>query len=485
MSQQIDDPKAFLDELSRREFSVFVRRVWPLISGGEPLLWNWHLDAICYQLERVRTGECRRLIISLPPRSAKSKIVSCCWLAWMLGRSPARNFVGVSYNNELSGKFARDCLAVMETALYRELFPRTRISPRRSATYDFETTAGGGRLATSVSGTLTGRGGDIVVLDDVIKPEDAASETVRARVNEWFRSTLPSRLDNKVSGAFLLVMQRLHEDDPVGVLLEQGGWDYLCLPAIATEDEDIQLGGGRVHHRKLGDVLHPEREPAATLKHLEREMGSTAFSAQYQQAPRPAAGNMVRAAWLCTYVELPEARGGIIVQSWDTASKENPHNSFSACVTALLKDKKLYLIDVYRRRLEFPKLRYQVTRLAREHKADTLLIEDQSSGTHLLQFLRAEAPRGVPAPIARRPDMDKVARVSAISAMIEAGQLLLPPEASWLAEFKAELLGFPNAKFDDQVDGLSQLMIWMRDKDRWSSSEMVHGPYYGDPRLRR
>lgn len=461
-----ENPALFLRELLRRDFAAFMRKAWAWISAGEPIAWNWHLDAIAYQLERVAVGENLRLLVTIPPRNAKSKTISVIWVAWMLAQDPTRNFVCVSYSNELSGKLARYCLSIMTSPWYRELFPRAVISSKRSAAMDFETTAGGGRLATSVTGTLTGRGGDIIILDDVIKPEEANSETTRNAVNDWYQSTLASRLNDKASGAIILVMQRLHQYDLAGMLLEAGGWHQLKLPAIATEDEAIPLTRGRRHHRRAGELLHPAREPKSVLDSLKAAMGSAAFAAQYQQDPVPATGNVIQNEWFKTYdpATLDRTYGGI-VQSWDTASKDNPHNDWSVCITALLLRKDIYILNVLRRRMTMPVLMATAISAARDWSAHELLIEDQASGTQLIQLLRAEDPRGVPSPIARRPETDKLSRAMGVSAMIEAGRVHLPSEADWLPEFKSELLGFPNTRYDDQVDALSQLLDWVRVHD--------------------
>ena len=457
------DPAAFLKAIQRRDFQSFLDRAWPHISGGELIDHNWHIDALAFRLDQVRLRKSRRLLVNLPPRNAKSKIVSIIWIAWMLGQNPSLNFVCVSYSNDLSGKLARDCLAIMQSAWYRELFPGTIIS--RRAAHDFETTRGGGRLATSVTGTLTGRGGDIIVLDDVIKPDEAYSETVRAAVNEWYRSTLSSRLNNKKTGAIICVMQRLHQYDLCGLLLEAGNWDHLSLAAVATEDAIVPLTRGRRHLRRRGDVLHPARESRQTLEEQRAQMGSTAFEAQYQQAPLPALGNVFKAHWL--KVIPPEFRredGGEIIQSWDTAIKTADGNSFSVCVTALVRSRQVHVLDVWRERLEFPDLRRKVIELARLHGARTLLIEDRASGQQLIQTLRSEEPHGVPSPIARSPATDKLSRAEGVSANVENGQLLLPAEAHWLGEFKSELLAFPSGRYDDQVDALTQLLEWVRER---------------------
>lgn len=458
-----EDPQALLNELCRHDFTAFLRKAWPWISGGDLLDWNWHLGAIAYRLEQIEYGESRRLLINLPPRNGKSKTVSVIWVAWQLGRDPTLNFVCVSYSNELSGKMARDCRAIMDSSWYREIFPGTVISKARSASYDFETTRGGGRLATSVTGTLTGRGGDIIILDDVIKPEEANSDTTRNAVNEWFRSTLASRLNDKMTGAIICVMQRLHEYDLSGMLLEQGGWVHLSLPAIAVQDESIILARGGVHWRREGDVLHPAREPREVLAELKTAMGSLAFEAQYQQQPMPAEGNLYRAEWLRVSEHDPKRDPcGEIIQSWDTAIKTGSANDFSVCVTARVIRGEVHLLDVWRGKVEFPALQHKAIELAQQHRANTVLIEDKASGQQLLQALRAGSWQGVPNPIGRTPEADKFTRAAGVSSIVEAGQVYLPAQAHWLDEFRRELLAFPNSRHDDQVDALAQLLAWVR-----------------------
>jgi predicted phage terminase large subunit-like protein len=247
------------------------------------------------------------------------------------------------------------------------------------------------------------------------------------------------------------------------MLLEAGSWDHLRLPAIATEDEVIPLTRGRAHFRRCGDVLHPERESRETLEWQRAQMGSYAFAAQYQQAPVPAEGNIFKAAWLKSYDDLDPAAGGEIVQSWDTGIKTAEGNSFSVGITALVRQRYVYIIDVWRGRLEFPDLKRKVIELALLHRTHTLLIEDKALGEPLIQALRSEPlPPGVPFPIPCQPHNDKRTRAEGVSSMVEAGQVLLPREAHWLGEFKSELLSFPSGRYDDQVDALSQMLAWVR-----------------------
>jgi predicted phage terminase large subunit-like protein len=349
----------------------------------------------------------------------------------------------------------------MEDPLYKLAFPKTRL--KRATDTEIETTAGGGRLATSVSGVLTGRGADIIIIDDPIKPEDAHSETARKALNNWYGSTLASRLNSQAGGAIVLVMQRLHQDDLSGHVLAGGDFEHLKLPAIAVEETQHDVGRDRMYRRRPGEVLQPQRESITQLEALKAVMGAYNFSAQYQQEPVPLEGGLFKRKWLrfSDTISDPE-RPGQIVQSWDTATKTGGTNDFSVCVTARLRGTEIQILDVYRERLEFPDLQRAVIARALRFKADVLLIEDAASGAQLIQQLNALAPRGVPRPITCKPDRDKYSRAAGVSPQIEAGGLVLPSRAPWLSDFETELLAFPNGRFDDQVDALVQLMIWAR-----------------------
>jgi hypothetical protein len=182
---------------------------------------------------------------------------------------------------------------VLEAPWYRRTFPNARIGLYKNSETEIELTARGFRLATSVGGTLTGRGGNIIIIDDPLKPDDALSETKRSAANHWFTNTFLSRLDDKRTGAIVIVMQRVHSDDLSGYLLSQSDeWEILSLPAIAECEEVIPLGYGRTHLRKIGEALSPGREPLHVLEALKLQIGSDAFSAQYQQAPTPPGGAM-------------------------------------------------------------------------------------------------------------------------------------------------------------------------------------------------
>lgn len=448
----------FLDTL-RSDLSSFIQKSFTIVDPATPYRHNWHIDAIAWHLEECWRGNIRRLIITVPPRSLKSICASVAFPAFVLGHDPARRIIGVSYSEELALKHARDCRAVMESPFYRAAFPGTRLDREKNTEAEFMTTERGYRMTTSIGGTLTGRGGSFFIIDDPLKPADAMSEPRRGMVNQWFDNTLYARLDSKAEDTIILVMQRLHIDDLVGHVLKKEDWVHLNLPAIAEETQRIPCGPGRFVTRRPGELLHPAREPRETLDRIKKTLGTYAFSAQYQQQPVPPGGAMLQESWFRTYEQLPE-RGpnDRVVQSWDTASKADEIHDYSVCLTFLEQEENYYLLDAYRERLEYPELKRQVVALADAFGAEAVLIEDKGSGIHLIQDLLAN---DIVRPIPILPEGDKVTRMAARSATIEAGYVLLPRQALWLQDFLTEVLQFPYGRHDDQVDSLSQFLQWV------------------------
>lgn len=451
-----------LDAVLRQDLGAFTERCFRELEPARSYHHNWHLDAIAHHLELVAKGRCRRLVITMPPRSLKSVSASIAFPAWVLGHDPARRVICVSYGRSLTTAHANGFRAVVNTAWYRHLFPIMRTDPRKDTEEEVRTTRGGYRLTATVGGALTGRGGSIVIIDDAMKASDAASEVARNNVNSWFDETLLSRLDDKRNDAIILVMQRLHPDDLVGHVLKSGEWTHLDLPAIAVEDQYIPIGRGRLFNRQSGDLLHPEREPQHVLDEQKQAMGSMAFSAQYLQRPVPIGGNLIRWDWFRPWHQLPDRDSGRVqvVQSWDTASKAAELNDYSVGITAMVDRKTIYILDVIRSRLEYPALKRRIVEEGRRWKANGILIEDKGSGTSLLQDLRHDQVFALPI----QPEGDKVVRMAASSVAIEDGRVLLPASAPWLDDFQAELLAFPNGSHDDQVDALSQLINWTQSR---------------------
>jgi Terminase RNaseH-like domain len=265
----------------------------------------------------------------------------------------------------------------------------------RKAVNDFTTTAGGTRMATSVGGVLTGRGADVIVIDDPLKPDQALSDVGRKAVNEWYDNTLLSRLNNKRTGCIIIVMQRLHQDDLIGHVLLQDDWTVLSFPAVAEEPECVPFStpyGIRRFIRQPGEALHPDREAVAEYEAMRRRIGLYNFSSQYQQRPIPVSGNLIKREWLRSYGpdDVPR-RFMRIVQSWDTVAKTSELNDYSVCTTWGVERENYYLIDVFRRRLNYPDLKRAIVSQAERFDADKIVIEGKSSGTQLIQDFRTTA----------------------------------------------------------------------------------------------
>ena len=465
--------QVLMHAILRQDLGAFIVKVFQTLCPGDEYLHNWHIDAVVHELMQIYLGTNRRLVITQPPRSLKSLCTSVAFVAWWLGHDPSMRFACVSYSHIPGVDFARQFRMVIMSDWYRALFPNVKIS--KDTETECVTSQGGGRFVVPVNGSFTGRGADVIIIDDPIKAEDAQSEKLRRAVNEWYGTTLFSRLDDKKKGAIILVMQRLHEDDLAGKLLREGGWHHLNLPAIAEEDQEIPIGPGVLHRRKKGEVLHPAREPLAVLDMIKREIGSIAFSAQYQQRPVPLDGNLVRRDSIKWYEIAPDRIGGQVVQSWDVASTASERGDWSVCTTWLMIKRTYYLLDLWRGRLEYPELRLKLIALAGEYAPDYLLIEKAGPGLHLVQELIWNPQPGVPFPVGIRPEGDKLVRMEAQCARFEASQVYLPKQAPWLASLLHELLAFPKSQHDDQIDSISQFLKFAETDPRRK--------HYGNPGL--
>ncbi len=443
---------AHVNAACRNDFVSFVRKVFHVLNPSAVFQMNWHICALAYCLEQVRLGNIKRLIITVPPRSLKSIMCSVAFPAYVLGQDPTKRLIVASYSADLAIKFANDFRTVVNSDEYHAIFRAMRISAMKNTQTEVVTTLNGFRLAISVDGALTGRGGDIIVIDEPIAALAALSQKSREHVANWFFNTLLSRLDDKQNGAIVLVMQRLHEDDLAGVLLRSSDeWTVLSLPAIAEQDEQVPIGNGQVHVRHAGDVLHPEREPREILEWLRAQLGAETFSAQYQQRPVPPGGAMIKRDWVRRYDQLPPS--GLIIQSWDVANKQGEENDYSVCTTWRVHEDRFYLINVLRGRFDFPTLRRKVSEQAKLHKASRILIEDAGFGTALIQELKTAF-----SVIAVKPEYDKRFRMAIQAGKFENGQVFFPKEAPWLRDLEDELFAFPNGRHDDQVDSVSQAL---------------------------
>lgn len=464
--------KALLYYVLSKRFDLFTRKVFNTVSPAHDYVHNWHIDAISDYLMAVESGDIRRLIINMPPRSLKSISVSIAFPAWLLGRNPATQILSASYSQKLSTSHSIDTRHVINSEWYKHTFPETRIERDQNEKTKIKTTARGHRIATSVGGSATGEGGDYLILDDPVNPKEAASEAERETANNWIGQTFFTRENNPNTSRIILVMQRLDEDDPTGHILASGQeWEHLVLPAIFEKSTTISIGN-KSYHVDRGEYLHPERMGPEVLDTRRRELGEYGFAGQYMQRPAPAEGGMVKRHHFTVDENFPRSFE-MVIHSWDTAIKAGAGNDYSCCTVWGIRKNGFYLIDVVNKRLEYPDLKREVLNLYNRDQPSFVLIEDKASGQQLIQDLRRESIVPI---ICIQPNKDKVSRFIGCTDQIEAGNVYVPSDAMWVDSYIDQLCVFPKGKHDDMVDSTSQFITWS--KPRFDNLlNMQHNPF--------
>lgn len=460
--------EAFVHTLARTQLDIFTELTFAHLNPNKSLSRGWYLDAMVQALTEVADGSNRRLQITVPPRHLKSVMTTVALPAWLMGRRPGMRIICTSYSQDLSTKLARDFRKVMASSWYASVFPETAASITRDTESDFGTRQGGFRFSTALGGTVTGIGADLIIIDDLMKAQDARYPEARQRARDFIDQTLLSRLDDKETGAIIAIQQRLHEDDVCAHLTGKGDYRHLNLPAIATRDEIIPLTRGRRHARRIGDLLNPARESQAVLDSLRAEMGPRAFEAQYQQNPVPSEGDHIRWEKLQFYDEAPpRERLEKVVMSWDTASSSDPTADYTVGTVWGHDGTAWLLLDVIRLRVNYWELLERVRLERSRWQADKILIEKACVGPILHQDLMRDM-RGIGdpkhrsqcAPIALRPDGPKAERFFGSVERLYRGFAKFPLDAPWLDDLKRELMAFPAGRNDDQVDSISQFLNW-------------------------
>lgn len=409
-----------------------------------------HHSLLMRKLEAVEAGTCRRLMIFMPPRMGKSCTTTEIFPAWYLGRHPDRSVITASYSQEFVEGFGRKVRNYVADPRTRAVFPELQLAEDSQSVRRFDTTAGGSYFAVGRGGAITGRGGDLVVVDDPIKDmEEARSEAVRRQLHDWYSAVLYTR--RQPDTAIVVVQTRWHFDDLAGWLLREQSeenWEVLNLPAIAEVDEGW---------RKPGDPLWPEKFGLEELEATRRVLGTSGWSALYQQRPVPEEGAIFKAEWWQRYDEIPEF--SLIILSADTAFKAGASNDYSVVSAWGVAKNGFYLLHVWRQRAEFPQLKRQLESMSAQFNPNAVLIEDKASGQSLIQELRQNTRLPI-RPV--KVDADKVTRAHAVSPLVEAGRVFLPKAAPWLADFMDELSTFPAGAHDDIVDSLTQALNYLR-----------------------
>lgn len=446
-------------EILRNDFGGFAHRAFLELYPARVFESNWHIDVVAEKLEAVRLGKLKRLAINVPPRSLKSFLGSIAFPAFVLGHNPSAEILCTSYGQDFANDLALPCRSLMLSPFYQSLFD-TRLAGERQAVEEFKTTAGGARRAVSWTGAVMGRGADFIVIDDPIKADEAQSESRRTVVNESFHTSIATRL-NRDSGAIVLIMQRLHAHDLTAFVQKEEHWDVLAIPALAEHEERYKVRtpfGARTINRAEGDALQPQRQSAVELRNRRIAQGARVFDAQYQQKPHSAEGAIVQREWLAYYDDNTKPQQfDTILQSWDTASKSGETNSYSVCTTWGVRERRFYLLDVYRQRPNFRDLKATAISLAREWRPTTILVEEMSSGSPLMEELGA---KGLPVEAVPVGSASKADRLYARINKFENAQVLLPRRASWLEGYIDELTSFPDTDFSDQVDSTAQALAW-------------------------
>lgn len=436
----------------------------PIRAGRTPASWGRHvmrggfqtaphIKLIDEKLRAVGEGAIKRLMILAPPRHAKSWLSSRFFPGWYLGTHPDHRVILASYESDIAsrwGRFVRDDLSEHGQALFGVKLAQDSLSAGR---WDLEGT-GGGMVALGAGGALTGRGGNVIILDDCLKnSEEAHSETQRQKLLEWYRSVLFTRLEP--GGAIIATGTRWHESDLLGSILAESArgddaWDVVCLRAIAEEDD--QLG------RQPGEALWPARFDLEALESIRRQVGSYVWSALYQQSPIPATGGIIQRSWFKRWSKatLPP-RFDYQLQSWDLAFRDSAASDFVVgqvwgCVGA-----DRYLLDQVRQRMDFPRTIQAIKAMTGKWpQAYRKLVEAKANGDALLQSLQHEMYGLIPI----TPTANKETRVFAITSQLESGNVYIPEDAPWVDGFIDECCGFPNTKNDDSVDSMTQALSY-------------------------
>ena len=445
-----------MHQLARDDFYVFSQRAFKELHDV-PYMDNWHIAAIAHQLTLLEKGDITRLLITMPPRTMKSFLASVCLPAWILGKNPSAKIICASYAQSLSNDFAFDMRRLMQTDWYRSVFPNVHIDSKKASVDEVKTTRGGYRLSTSVGGSLTGRGADLIIIDDPIKAGDASSQAVMESAIKWYSNTVSSRLNNPKTGKIVVVAQRLQPEDLPGQLAATGCWEELTLPMVAWQDQEIELIPGTFANRPAGNLLHEARFGEEEIRRLRSDMTEQDFEAQYNQRPLPPGGALFKLQWLKRYEERPsvhEIQG--IFQSWDTAYEVAEGNDYSVCSTWALCGKRYFLLDIFRQRLQFPDLERAVYNQREKWDANLVIVEKAGSGISLCQNIQRHTRRlwiQTISPLGSKQD-----RASQQSPKFERGEVFVPNEATWLKTFEEELISFPHFKHDDQVDSVVQFL---------------------------
>ena len=471
----------------------FIKHFWHILEPETPFVDGWPLWAICEHLEAVAFGEITRLLITVPPGFCKSLITDVFFPAWLWGPMdrPHTRFAAFSYSVGLTerdnGKF-RDLLMHKD---FQNLYGK-RFLLRKTGEVKVTNDKTGSKLASSVGGVSTGERADIVLCDDLHNIKEADSDAVRTETVRWFKEALSNRLNNMETSSIICIMQRVHEVDVAGVILEEmDGYCHLMIQmeydtsTIPADYEGTQIGWKDPRVRD-GELAWPTRFPPSVIASLKRDLGPYAYASQYQQSPVARGGNILKQEWWQTWgqdealrygltwddrpngrKEMPPSVEGFVVASLDTAYTVKTSNDASALTIwgpfdDLSGSRKVILLYAWAERLELPELVERVAETCRKYKVRVLLIEDKAAGLPVMQQLRRLYEREMWQIRMVTPVLDKVARVHSVVHLF-ADKMIYAPDTPWAQALINECSSFPRGAHDDRVDATTQGIKWMRD----------------------
>jgi len=453
--------------LCQNSYYYFFKKAWSVLEPQTPLLDNWHIQYLCQKLEgevlRIskKFPKTKDLIINIPPRSAKSYLVSVMLCPWAWTRYPHLKFIGSSYSNSLSITHCLHARRLIESDWYQSFWGKVyQLTSDQNVKSHFENNKGGIRLATSVSGSVTGHGADIIIADDLVDPKQANSAAYLLAANDHYDKTLFTRLNDQTVGLRVVVMQRNHQEDTTGHLLKRNrdGYEHICIPA--EKDEGVIHPTVKppflVKFYDENGLFFPSRFSKAFLEEAKKGLGSREYAGQYLQSPAAKEGNILKRQWWRYYSVLPP-KFDEVIQSWDMNFKEGKNNSYVVGQVWGRKQANIYLIDQFRQQIDFTQTIRELIRLTELYpKAYAKLIEAKANGPAILSILKDK----VSGLISVEPEGSKESRVHAISSVIESGNVYLPHSkiVPWVEEFIDECSNFPNGAYDDQVDAMSQAL---------------------------
>ena len=431
----------------------FFLEAFKVLEPQTPFVSNWHIKLLCQVLQaetyRILANEPSKgdLIINIPFRTGKSYITTIIYPVWSWIINPHMGFLTVSYSSALSTEHARKSRQLIQSDWFQENFGHIfKMTGDQNVKSNYENDKGGKRFATSTTATATGTGGDVIILDDPLNPKEASSEVERNRANTAYSETFYSRTKNPHTAIRIVVMQRLHEDDLSGYLLKKGGYRHVCLPGELNDN----IKPERLREKYVDGLFWKERFTQDLLNKYKTELGSVGYAGQVLQQPAPPSGNIFKKQWFDIVNEYPQ--DAVWHVKIDPAYTSKTENDPTAILLYTWYQNNLYIRNVETVRLEFPELVKFLKVYAHNHKLTAqskIYIEPKASGKSIVQQLRHET--GLNVMEDKSPERDKITRANNVSAKVEAGRVKLVA-GGWNDRFIGEVIQFPYAKHDDQVD---------------------------------